>query len=112
MTGKQRLQRGMLSVALVLLLGETGKESRRIGSFRLTSLGRSRQDTDRSVLKMEHPAVYASVIKKVSWNQLAVEYVPQHVVPSAPVPQMYAAGLRPHAEPAPSADPDDPDVPF
>jgi hypothetical protein len=36
---------------------------------------RSRQDTDRSVLKM------------VSWNQLAVEYVPEQVV-TPPVPEM------------------------
>lgn len=102
MTGKQLRQRGMLSVAFVLLLGETGKEGRRIGSYRVTNVQRGHQDIDRSVLKAEHPEVYASVLKIVAWEQLAVEYAPDVVV-TPPVPEMWKA---------PAARPEASDLPF
>ena len=63
---------------------------------------RRRQDTDRTVLKTEHPEVYTSVIRMVSWSQLAVEYVPEQVVTPL-VPEMWKA---------PALEPDDSDVPF
>ena len=102
MTGKQLRQRGMLSVAFVLLLGETGKEGRRIGTYRVTHVRCTRQNIDRSVLKAEHPEIYASVLKIVAWEQLAVEYAPDVVV-TPPVPEMWKA---------PAARPEASDLPF
>ena len=54
------------------------------------------------MLKTEHPEVYTSVIRMVSWSQLAVEYVPEQVVTPL-VPEMWKA---------PALEPDDSDVPF
>jgi hypothetical protein len=70
------------------------------------------------VFKVEHPEVYASVLKVISWNQLAVEYAPERVVtPPAPAGSNgVSLSDRPseggRSSSAVRQDPSDPDVPF